>query len=309
VTPGIAGAVFRTDAGRLRLGWRLVLFLVTAAAVAVAVGLVLPASMLAGSAAMLTGSVMAGWLLLAQDGRPPAALGFHLGREGWSEAGGGIGVGAAVALAAVGLMTLAGAATWASEPGTLAGWIGAGASALLFLALPAAAEEALVRGYPLQALAEVWGVRWALVTTSAVFGLLHLGNPGVTPLAALNVALAGLWLGVVYVRTGSLWWATGAHLGWNWAGAFLADLPVSGLELFDAPFYDGVTRGPGWLGGGAFGPEGSVAATALLAAAAWLCWRARWLKPSAPVMAAGPLVTDGRGTIESDERRKERGVR
>ena len=74
-----------------------------------------------------------------------------------------------------------------------------------------------------------------------------------------------VFLGVVYLKTASLWWATGAHLGWNWAHGFLADLPVSGLELVDAPLLEPVTGGPDWLSGGSFGPEGSVVSTLVLA--------------------------------------------
>jgi hypothetical protein len=162
--------------------------------------------------------------------------------------------------------------------------------ALAFLALPAAAEEALLRGYPLQALAEVWGPRWALALTAGLFGLLHLGNPGVTTVGTLNVVVAGLFLGIVYLRTLSLWWATGAHLGWNWAHGYLADVPVSGLELLDAPLYEGVARGAPWLSGGSFGPEGSLVATLVVGVASVLCWRAAWLKPSASASAARPLA-------------------
>ena len=169
-------------------------------------------------------------------------------------------------------------------------WLAGGGQALLLLAVPAAAEEALLRGYPLQALAEAWGPGWALAVTSGVFGVIHLGNPEVTPLGTLNVALAGLFLGVVYLRTTSLWWATGVHLGWNWAHGYLADVPVSGLDLWDAPFYEGLARGPVWLGGGDFGPEGSVVATFVVVGATCLCWRAPWLRPSEAAMVARPLA-------------------
>ena len=87
-----------------------------------------------------------------------------------------------------------------------------------------------------------------------------------------------------------LWWATGVHLGWNWALGYLTDLPVSGLELLDAPFYDGVPQGAAWVGGGAFGPEGSAVATVGLAAAAWVCWKTPWLRPGPHVAATEPIA-------------------
>ncbi len=170
------------------------------------------------------------------------------------------------------------------------GWVEGAGGALLVLAVPAAAEEALLRGYPLQALAEAWGPWWGLGLTAGIFGALHLGNPAVTAVGMVNVAVAGLFLGVIYLRTGSLWWASGAHLGWNWTHGYLADVPVSGLEILNAPLYQGVLRGPRWLSGGAFGPEGSLVATVVVGAAAVLCWRGSRLRPGTSALSAEPLL-------------------
>lgn len=282
--------VLRTREGRLRLGWRLALFLVITLAVAVLLAALVPAGLQTTSVALLAGAIVAGVVLLALDGRPAAALGFHLARSSLRESLLGLALGTAVAGAVVLVMAALGGVRWTGDGGTAGAWLSGGAGALLFLALPAAAEEALLRGYPLQALAEAWGPWRALGLTAVVFGALHLLNPGVTVIATLNVALAGLFLGIVYLRTASLWWATGAHLGWNWAHGWVADVPVSGLELLDAPLYEGVVRGPAWLGGGGFGPEGSLAATAVVIAACALCWRAGWLGASPAAVDARPLT-------------------
>ena len=292
-TPGGAGGVLRTGQGRLRLGWRLLLFLVIAAAVFLAAALLLPSSILAGSTAMLAAALVGGLVLLTLDGRRPGALGFYAHPVALRETGMGLALGTGVGLIVVALMALLGGVRWTPESGTAAEWVTGSASALLFLAVPAAAEEALLRGYPLQALAEAWGPALALVLTSVAFGALHVWNPSVTFLALANVAAAGLLLGVVYLKTASLWWATGAHVGWNWTHGYVSDVPVSGLELMDAPLYEGVTRGPQWLGGGAFGPEGSAVTTAVLLAAAGLLWRSGLLRPSEPARAAGPLAVPG----------------
>src|SRR5690606_8087056 len=81
----VAGAWLPAGSGRLRLGWRLLLFLATGVLVAMAVGLLLPPSALAGSAAVLAGAVVGGWVMLARDHRSPAALGFPLGRAALRE--------------------------------------------------------------------------------------------------------------------------------------------------------------------------------------------------------------------------------
>ena len=172
----------------------------------------------------------------------------------------------------------------------MTGWTTAAAGALWFFAVPAAAEEVVFRGYPLQALAERWGAGVALGLTSVGFGCLHFLNPESSWLGAANVAAAGAWLGVVMLRTGSLWWASAAHLGWNWAHGFLADLPVSGLDVVDAPYVAARAVGPEWLSGGGFGPEGSLLSTVALAAGAVWAWRTGWLKPSRAVREAVPLA-------------------
>ncbi len=264
--------------GRIRLVWRLLLFLLVVGVVAVVVGWAIPGrSLWSASTALLVGALGAGFLLLRLEGRRAGALGFHLASSVPGEVGKGGGLGLGVAVLVVVGITMAGGVRWAREAGSAWGWMEGAVRSGAFLALAAGAEEALLRGYPLQALAEGVGPGWALVATSAGFGLLHLGNPGASPLGAVNTVAAGLFLGAVVLRTGSLWWATGAHLGWNWGVAYLADLPVSGAEVADAPGVMATVVGPDWLGGGAFGPEGSVVCTVGFLAAAAACWWGPWL--------------------------------
>jgi hypothetical protein len=73
------------------------------------------------------------------------------------------------------------------------------------------------------------------------------------------VALAGIFLGGVLVVTGSLWAAFAAHLAWNWTLSAVIHTPVSGLP-FVVPDYRAIDAGPDWITGGAWGPEGGIAA-------------------------------------------------
>ena len=282
--------VLTTDRGRIRLGWRLLAFVVLTLAIGLLAAALVPGGLVAGSLGLLLGSLAAGWCLLALDGRGATALGFHPSLEAPAELLKGLALGTAIGLVVVGLMALVGAVRWSGEAGSVTAWASGALGALAFLALPVAAEEALLRGYPLQALGEAWGAWVAVVVTSLVFALLHWWNPGTGPLSLANIAGAGLLLGVVYVRTLSLWWATGVHLGWNWAHGYLADVPVSGLEILDAPLYEGVPRGPAWLGGGSFGPEGSVVTTVVVLAAAAALWWGPWLEPGRTMKRAEPLM-------------------
>lgn len=143
------------------------------------------------------------------------------------------------------------------------------------LAPAALTEELLLRGYPFTVLSEVWGWPVATGVTSIVFGMLHLSNPGLTPLPIANVVAAGVFLAGVRVVTGSLAAAWAAHFGWNWTMSAAFHASVSGLP-FATPGYRLTDTGADWLSGGAWGPEGGVgAAFGMIGAFAGLSWAIR----------------------------------
>jgi membrane protease YdiL (CAAX protease family) len=285
--------LFRNETGRVRLGWRILLFLLLAAMIAFWTAFFFPAGFPLGATPLLLGSVVAGWALLSAEGLSPGALGFYLAPSAGKEILLGLGLGVGVAGSVALIMVASGSLRWTVEAGSVLDYLREGATSLWLFTLPAASEEALMRGYFFQALAESWGGPWALGVTSALFGALHLGNPNTSWVGLANIVVAGLFLGVIYWKTASLWWATGAHLGWNWAHGFLADLPVSGLELIDAPMLEPVTRGPEWVTGGAFGPEGSLVATGVLALATIWIWKASWIGPGQKAREVRPLILAG----------------
>lgn len=100
---------------------------------------------------------------------------------------------------------------------------------------------------------------------AAAFASLHALNPNATPLALLNIGLAGGVLGWLYWREGGLLGPWTFHVLWNFTLSALA-LPVSGMTM-GAPVIATGIRGAGLapLSGGAFGPEGSLLSTAGLA--------------------------------------------
>jgi hypothetical protein len=118
-----------------------------------------------------------------------------------------------------------------------------------------------------------FGRRWlaAGLTANAVqavgFAVLHAGNPHVTPLALVNIGLAGAILGWLFWSGGGLAGAWAFHALWNFSLSALG-LPVSGLAL-ETPLVATGFAGAGrpLLSGGAFGPEGSLVLTIALAAA------------------------------------------
>jgi len=232
---------------------------------------------------MLVAAVVVGLLMLRLvEKRPMSDLGWRLDRQAAPQLAIGTLLGVAALFAAALLAVLAGALRFVPDHGTIGEWLIGVARIFGVLLLPAAMEEALFRGYPYQKLVEGFGAPVATVAASAGFALAHANNPSVNGFALANIFVAGIMLSVAFLLTRSLWFATGVHVGWNWAMAGLLDLPVSGLELFDAPLYEPFDRGPAWLSGGAFGPEAGIAGfVGLGLALAGVVWitrkKARWV--------------------------------
>lgn len=294
--------VFINPVGRLRSGWRLVVFvlvfIVLSILMAVAAGWGSRlASQLAPNrgvahyvenfivrlvlllAALLAGYICTRWL----EGLPWRALGLWLD-AGWLRdllVGSLIGIASlalatAIATAGGGLsFTISGRAALLQVGQTLI------FSALLFI-LAALAEEALFRGYPLQTLTRA-NLAWlAVLLTSVPFAAVHLKNPNVASgFTFINTALAGVWLAVAYLRTRSLWFPLGVHWSWNWALGSLFGLPVSGInDLAPHPLLHGADLGPAWLTGGSYGIEGGLACTITLIVSTIFIWRTRLVCPT-----------------------------
>jgi membrane protease YdiL (CAAX protease family) len=147
------------------------------------------------------------------------------------------------------------------------------------IALPAwawqsALEEIVVRGWLMPVIGARTGRTWlALLITSLLFAVLHLLNPGTSVLSTVNIALAGLVFGLLVLLEGGIWGACGLHAAWNWIQGTFYGFPTSG-NAFSTPTVLGLfENGPDVLTGGSFGPEGGLAATVvLIAAAAVLGW-------------------------------------
>jgi uncharacterized protein len=145
-------------------------------------------------------------------------------------------------------------------------------SGLLWAAMfvPAAlAEELLFRGYPFFRLARAGSPVRAAVVMSLCFGLAHLGNRDETVVGIAQVVGIGLVFCLAVWRTGSLWWALGAHAAWNWTQTFVFGCATSGLPA-TGQWLVSTASGPAWLSGGATGPEGSILSLPVLALLGWI---------------------------------------
>ena len=117
-------------------------------------------------------------------------------------------------------------------------------------------EELLSRGYHLQTIASGLNLFWGVVISSAVFGLLHLGNPNATWVSAAGIFFAGVYLAYGYIRTRQLWLPIGLHIGWNFFEGVVFGFPVSGLDIYALTRI--TVHGPELWTGGAFGPEAGL---------------------------------------------------
>jgi uncharacterized protein len=232
--------------------------------------LLLQATVLLGFAALFTWLI--GWRVLGLGWGDLRYAAAGPGIRGWSVGmlAGGLTAGASLAIGVVG-----GGARWLPDEGGFLDYAANAALTVVVLAPAALSEEVIFRGVPLVALAAAMGRGAAIVAIAIPFALVHLLNPSVSALGVGNIALAGVFLGLAFYAPGGIWTAWGAHLGWNGVLAGL-DTPVSGVP-FDIPFLDYSAGGPAWLTGGAFGPEGGLAATVALAGATVVA--ARWARP------------------------------
>ena len=284
--------IFFNPVGRLRSGWRLLIFLfglillttLWAEVVKVLDGLFSTYSSSPHRDALLALVSRGGWLVIALvagflcahflEDLPWRSLGASFNKRWFRDL---------VIGSVVGFVTLA-LAVWIAivgrglsfslnriEPASvLRSMIGSG----VLLVVAAFAEEAIFRGYALQTLSRAKLAWVGVLLTLVLFGIAHVTNPNVVPgFTFANTCLAGLWFAVAYLRTRSLWLPLGLHWAWNWALGWFFGLPVSGLNMVSHPLLKASDTGPLWLTGGNYGIEGGLACTIALALCTLLLWR------------------------------------
>jgi membrane protease YdiL (CAAX protease family) len=154
---------------------------------------------------------------------------------------------------------------------------------LLLMLIVGVAEELFFRGYLLLNLAEGFNLhmispRWAVIIawllTSALFGFAHIINPNATVISSVYITLAGIWLGLGYILTGSLAIPIGIHITWNFFQGYVFGFPVSGGRDFTTTAIVIEQGGPQLWTGGAFGPEAGLIglATILLGVLVVIAW-------------------------------------
>jgi len=292
----LGSSIFLLPDGRLRAGWRLILFcLLFLFATLIAGGLALPifpATSLAFNAVILTTATLtATWLMMRfVEKRPLQEVGLAVGGGAWSEAGWGFAGGIFLAGSVTGIEWAAGLIFFEVSGTSTSEAMVAVVPITGVLLVSAMTEEILFRGYPFQRLIEGVGGLPAIAVASLAFGALHASNPHSTTLGILNTVLAGILLSLAYLMTRALWLPIGIHFGWNWSLVLLG-LPVSGLEVTEMPWRAVPISAYPWLHGGDYGPEGGLIATFVLSSG--IIYLARQLPRAASSKANLPAPAAG----------------
>lgn len=126
-------------------------------------------------------------------------------------------------------------------------------------------EEALLRGLLQPLLTRAWGAAAGVIATALAFTLIHVIGGWRDGVTLLNITLAGIWFGLLALRTSGLLAPTLAHFGYNWGEEMvIGTTPNPGIGDFGSIF-DFDLSGPALLGGSVDGFNASLTLSLVLA--------------------------------------------
>jgi membrane protease YdiL (CAAX protease family) len=311
--------IFLNESGRLRSGWRfsiyfLATFIVTSVIAGVGAFVLILSYSKEEAEAILYGRVgffiqglvlllaafFVGWACVALFERlKPASLGWALHRGWWSDLLLGSALGAFTVLLAAALAGIRGGFQFEFSQ-NLGGAIQSLLVALVVFFIAAAGEEAFFRGYGLQTMTRA-NLAWlGILLTSVPFAFVHLNNPHVSFwFTFTNTVLAGIWLGLAYLKTRSLWFALGLHFSWNWIMGAILGIPVSGItKVAPEPLLHVRYTAPSWLSGADYGLEGGIACTVAVAISILLVWFLPFPRPTDEMLDASPAAGSDDGWVD-----------
>lgn len=133
-----------------------------------------------------------------------------------------------------------------------------------FWILQGTAEELVTRTWLIPQLAKRTNLKVAIIISSSLFTLLHLGNPGITFLSAIDLFLFGVAMSLYLLKTDTIWGIGGIHGAWNFAQGNLFGVLVSGQSSGTSIMRFTPQGNQDWLSGGSFGIEGSIVSSIIL---------------------------------------------
>ena len=139
---------------------------------------------------------------------------------------------------------------------------------LIFISVfvQSSAEELFCRGFLYQRLRKTYRSPWvAILVNPLFFSLMHVFNPGVSPVAIINIYVVGVVFGFMVYYFDSLWMAMAMHAAWNFTQNIIFGLPNSGVVSTYSIFkLDASTARDSVFYNVAFGVEATIAAMVVL---------------------------------------------
>ncbi len=127
-----------------------------------------------------------------------------------------------------------------------------------------ASEELMFRGFMITSFNKRFKPAAGIIASSLMFSAFHSLNSGYTPLASVNLVLIALLFALIFMLTGDIWMTSAMHTAWNLTQGNIYGLQVSGNgaanSIVTAIYGDNASS---LITGGAFGPEGGLATTAV----------------------------------------------
>lgn len=175
----------------------------------------------------------------------------------------GFGMGFVLFSAAVLLCVLTGAIKVNGFSGTFS--IGVFVLFTVGFMLQGMSEEVICRGYLMVSIGRRYSMWVAILSNALIFAALHLLNNGISVLAFINLVLYGIFASLYFIERGSIWGIAAFHSVWNLVQGNFWGLRVSGIVTECSVFRSTLTDNRDIINGGAFGPEGGLAVTIVLA--------------------------------------------
>ncbi len=295
----------------LRAAWSLILFVAMVALFVALSGWMLhplvrklnpthPAGMIVIEFLLFAAVLVPTWIMSRVERRPLGVYGLPLrgafGKTFWSGAFWGLAMLSAVMACMVGVHAYSFGSV-AHSPEKLLEFGALWLCGFLFVGF---FEEYCFRGYVLYTLTRGLGFWPAAIVSSLLFALAHSGNEGENWMGLAQIVLIAVVFCVSVQRTGSLWWAVGIHMSYDWGESFLFSVPNSGTHVF-GHLSNASLHGSSWLSGGSVGPEASlfnfIGEAALLGIVMWM-----YPKPQYPNgMEVAPRPTQPETVLDLSE--------
>ncbi|GJL95420.1 MAG: hypothetical protein DHS20C05_18250 [Hyphococcus sp.] len=286
------------EAGRLRAGWRILIFLILFIVVAMGIQTIIKfyAGGIPKSTPILREALVIGIAAVAAtisvflarrflDKQTFASMGLQINNRTFGDLIFGFFLSGAMAAAVFFIMLANGwieysGINWGGTPDAAAAsslaatlsFVGFG-SLGFFLVLHTVVswwEEIVFRGYLLQNMIAGLGLIIAIILSCILYGAVHAMNPNATILSSAIIVLFGFLRIFGFLATKMLWLSMGMHIGWNFFQGPIFGYPASGHETIT--LVQQSPTGPDWLSGGAFGPEGSVVTIPVIGLAILIMW-------------------------------------